>query len=537
MNGDSFSSGAFLPGPIWGGYGFAPAAPVSNAKPKSQSETGPQTLLRGAVSTGASAWGGTLLQLMRSMGGGGQNKYEFNAPIAHSYGTYRLMLRQPTIASLYRAKVTRLLASSWTVKSRDRSKPATKQALQLVNDIFQPQRRRILNESARYMWSGWRPFEKVWSPKNQVKYWLELKPLLPDWSVIYRDPFGTFAGLRSFPRPIADDGTMNLKVFEDAEGSLGPHKSWLVTHDGEGTNFYGTSRCDNCYETWCDWNTTRLKQIQTQAKISGSIVEIYHPQGSADIDGTPIQNQDVAQMIGERLINGGNYVTVECGPEFGTGTPGQDGMQTLWQIKITDTSGYSEGIKASQETLAYWDKLFCRGWYTPERSAIEATKAGSRADSGTAADTAVDDLEAIDDDIADQLNNGQDGVIGPVNDVLLFNRGPSEVDSVIIEPAPLVDAKRQLQKDLFIAMVQRNPAAATEAWARLDKVQTFDDLELPTDPEFDYDEFEAEQLALAQIGTTQKSSGPEKLDMPPLLRPQQKQLKPIKRERPQDKRD
>jgi hypothetical protein len=80
---------------------------------------------------------------------------------------------------------------------------------------------------------------------------------------------------------------------------------------------------------------------------------------------------------------------------------------------------------------------------------LEATTAGSRADSESHTDNAILDTETVDDEIADQLNHGPDGSGGVVDDVLRINWGEDAAGSVYVEPAPIQDRRLQVFKDLL----------------------------------------------------------------------------------------
>lgn len=528
MDGQVYYNGSYP----FGAFGIvdkvvaSPLASRAIVKVSPGSQTGPQTLMPNTLGI----YNGPLSSLMRSLQGG-QNKFNYIPPPQYALSTYRLIMRQPMVANLYASKVNKILSSSWTVKSANKEKPATQQAIDLVRDMMVPQRYHFYKEALRFLWSGVRQWENIYNPHpSGVKYWLRLKPLLPDWTVIYRDPFGDFAGIKTYHTPLDYSG----RDDEDLSGGfMDQSKSFIVSNDGEGGNFYGFSRCDNIYNTFVEHNKARLKIGQTRSKIAGSIVKIYHPQGSSEFDGVLTSNEDIADAIGEALTVGENYVTIPCGSEFGEVVATEKGVESLWKIEVEDTSGYSDGIKSMIEEMGYWDKEFCRGWYTPERSMIEASKSGSRADSGTASDVAIDDLSAIEGDICSQLNHGRDGVVGVVDNILLYNRGPSEVGSVIIEPNPLVDQKRQMEKEILIALMSGTGPQAAEAWARLDKEQTYEDLDLAMDEDFDLAEFQAKQDEAEE----KKNQG--KFGMPG-INPDDNPLgktksKPVASLRPQDK--
>jgi hypothetical protein len=92
--------------------------------------------------------------------------------------------------------------------------------------------------------------------------------------------------------------------------------------------------------------------------------------------------------------------------------------------------------------LEYLDKCLLRSYMVPERSAIEAVNAGSRADSGTAADIVLTIAELLHQDIARMIN------WHIVDQLLVINYGEKARGTVYITPQPLQDATRSLITDI-----------------------------------------------------------------------------------------
>jgi hypothetical protein len=120
----------------------------------------------------------------------------------------------------------------------------------------------------------------------------------------------------------------------------------------------------------------------------------------------------------------------------------------------------------------YYDSLMVRGWLVPERALIEAQTAGSRADSETQSANAMSGSEAIDHDLARQLNWY---VIDPL---LVYNFGERARGSVYITPAPIEDDKRRVFSRLFEAVLT-NPGTLEETLTWVDMDAVFDVLEIP----------------------------------------------------------
>lgn len=382
---------------------------------------------------GGYAGGNILLQIAGTSGlcWDGQS---FRQPPRYSDATYALMDLHPTL-TLVRALITApIQASKWNYLKRDDAVPAEK--VDRVKRQLEPLRRRTVREALRALTHGRWPFEKVWEVREGT-YWLSDLVSLPaeSWSVCRYDRTGKFAGVTATGRP---------------EDRLDERKSWLCVNDMRGQNLWGQSRHEAAYEPWCDWNRTRLDAMKLRSKVSGIIPLLVYPPGTSLVDGKEVDNAEIArQMLAALPLGVGTYFPgYAYGAEEIAANPNLAKV-TSWQLDFYDAGNMGPAIDGFIQEREYDDKLLVRAWCRPERSVLEATTSGSRADSVSHSDNAILDTENVDDEIADQLNHGPDGTGGVVDDILVINGGPDDAGAVFIEPAPIEDKRLGVFKDLL----------------------------------------------------------------------------------------
>ena len=106
------------------------------------------------------------------------------------------------------------------------------------------------------------------------------------------------------------------------------------------------------------------------------------------------------------------------------------------------------------ERLEYMDKLKVRGLGFPERSVLEATSAGSRADSGTAYAFAVNNLTLIHSIITKNINKQL------INKLLAFNYGEDTIDTIFMIPGPILDSHKESLFELTSDLIKSRPEVA-----------------------------------------------------------------------------
>lgn len=466
-------------GAVLGITGSTVAKPNPNAKPVQGEATGPQNVAGGAnlgfpgipgllyQNAGGSPTGlgfgglfpGSIPGVNLDIGGTfwGWSGSSFVQPRKGSYATYRMMTLDGTLNLVKRMIFAPILASRWTIQPAEgvtvsatgnkflidpisgAPKQAPQKAIDFLSDTILPKRRPLLKECLRYIESGWRPFERVYQLRNggpnQGKFYTlqKMKPLLPEFASILHDGSGNYAGI-----------TINTGNTSDGNvgGSLAPNKSWICSNDVEAGNLYGLSRYEHCFDPWVDKQKTRVKKYLLMGKLSGVLPTLYYRPGKTLMGGEYVDNFEIAKQIVAVAFMGG----AACIPttEY-SDTDLQENAELAklapWKLEIQDAGNYAAAMNGFIAEDEHNEKLLIRGMGWPERAVIEATTAGSRADSESHTANASQDLEAIDMDIAAQVSQGQPeyDVPGVVNELLKLNYGEDAQDAIVVKADPLED--------------------------------------------------------------------------------------------------
>jgi hypothetical protein len=381
------------------------------------------------------------------------------------YVPYRLMSLDPTLKLVYTLISAPILSSQWTIGPRkgvtldENARSIVRDGLgrvvaiprvwaDAVGDMVLPLRRGILQESLRYMASGWRPFERVYEKRDGLMWLKKLKPLLPDWTDIIDAGAGNFGGVNT-------NGA-----------SLDARKSWICSNDVEAGNLYGLSRHEAAFDAWMDKQYARVRAALLTAKLAGVLPIVYYKPGLTPMGNDQVDNTDIAKKIVATLFNGVGVCvpTTEYSDSDLQENPKLAGLSP-WKIDIVNAGSYAPAIDGIIRERQYQDVQMCRAWGVPERAALEATSAGSRADSESHGDSASFDLEAIDDDIADQFSRGQPtyDVPGVIDEIVALNWGESARGLLRAIPAPLVDSKVEVYEKLLQSVFGNPQMASTFA--------------------------------------------------------------------------
>lgn len=368
--------------------------------------------------------------------------------------TFRRMLCDPTIAIGMQTIIAPIIASSWKYVASD---DASDDAVELVRRTFDTQRISLLRDALRAVSFGWYPFEKVWSVEKS-RYVVKLRGLLPELS-----------------RVMVDKDTKMLAGIKSGDVELLNDKSWLVTHDREGDNYYGRSRLLNILDQWHEWNEIGKKGGQLATKAASIIPIVHYPPGETiGLNGEKISNYEstaailsqLQQAKGIALPNlAGDGSALMRNPELAG--------KSAWVISFLEAAGAAQSLGSLTERQRYLDSLKLRGLFVPERAVTEASLSGSRADAENSADLALLSCEQLHADIVDSMNE-----YGGVREMLTLNFGDNAAEWVKIEPAPLDDKKRGIFKQLFAA-VMAMPAMAEDLMTQIDIDAVCDALDIP----------------------------------------------------------
>jgi hypothetical protein len=375
---------------------------------------------------------------------------------------YRIIRQIPTVALIRYIVLGPIRASLFNYKAptRDDNSPPTK----WLKDAILPLRRKWL-ECLRSWDYGWQPMVTPWTIKDGL-YVPDLRPVLPDNTAVLQNEFGEFAGIEN----TGVDG--KTRTFNNLE-------SWAPTLDAEAGYAYGASRLENIRWTAVpEWLETIVRLKRLRGKVSDIIPMISHPPGSY-VDEDTGERIDFAEEA-ENILNSlplGVGVRTETAltvgqllgnPEFAAKLAELD----LFRIKLLDAGSSAQSITGMVQNLEYIDKLFARGLLRPERSALEAVAAGSRADSEQHTETGAGDSEDIDGELTASFNE----VV--VKTGLRLNFGDKAAEQYAVISSTLLKWKQQVFREILTRLVSI-PEIAHSVAATLDMDDMIDQMNLP----------------------------------------------------------
>lgn len=404
----------------------------------------------------------------------------FCRPWAGTYATYRIMSAHPTHVIAGASLIGQILGSEW---SYEESNDAPSGAKDFIADLLNQHRVKILMECLKAVTTfGHRGFEQVFEYRNGYITLKKLKPLLPEMSELMTDDQGNFGGITNGGTPLAAE------------------KCFLYSYDQDGDNFYGRPRLENTRRAWSNWLNSEDQLGRLGDKTSSIIPIMRYPPGSGiDSLGQPKTNFDIAVRMASGLASGRPIVV-----------PNLAGLQiedfkgladfadkSLWGIDTVNMGNPGPAIEGLLNQLRYYDALMVRGMMRPERSLLEASRGGSRADSQNHADVGMTDSEMVHADIVLSINEQI------VNPLLMYNFGPDARDSVRVTAAPLVDEKKLIDEDLLKA-VAANPQALAQLIAHTDMSAWMDRVGLPQNE--DSEEWDGTMIGQSQPDPAEKAN-------------------------------
>lgn len=411
------------------------------------------------------------------------NGQGFTAPPAGTYDHYRLMSSHPTVALIEAIATAPVRTNVLDYKLRP---GGDEHWLELVKSVLNPQRGTIVREMLRALRMGWFGGEIIWDT-------CDMKMTIVDDTMSYRVTYGS--GQWIAPKRVKPLRIDNTEILVDGNGNvlglrnksqgklpvdlIGP-KSLLYTYDGEAGNPYGRSRHENIRKHFAQAEQVLDRLGQYSKKVAGIILQLHYPDGtSKNASGADVSNYQIAREMLQQVADGKSVTMVNKFASFlgGNVTPAiiekalASAGKSDWVFSFLDAGGtdFAPGLL---DSLEYYDKCFCRGWLRPERTALEAVKGGSRADSVSHTDTAMSDSELIAWDIANCI---REQIINPM---LVANFGEDARDAVTPEPTPMIDSAGETIKDILMAGIA-NPSTGEEILRKIDIDGALDDLEVP----------------------------------------------------------
>ena len=405
----------------------------------------------------------------------------FGIPFAGTYETYRRMSAHPTLVLAAAAVFCPILAAGWSIEVDEKRAP--KKAKEYVENYVMPRRTGLLRDALRALRMGWSGFENVFATKDGWTVLGKAKYLMPDRTEIRTDPHGNFAGLRQGMVTIDGDAAM------------------IYTYDREGDNWHGRSRHENARRAWSNYLAVEDNLYRLGIKAASIVAKIGAPPNAATT--VPDSDQDTkvqARGIASALSSGQSIYypnMVGLSPDDIARNAELAG-KSFWSIETLDVGNPGPMATSLIEQLRYYDALLVRAWLVPERSVIEASQSGSRADSESHGGITTADCDQVHADIVDTIN-------GQLLDPLIReNFGVKAVGTVKLRPRPLIDEQRIVAED-FIKALLANNATIGEVVRHTKMREMMDKLNIPQN-DLEWDDG-AEMQGVAAAGG--------KLDQPP----------------------
>lgn len=364
-----------------------------------------------------------------------------------SYATYRLIASHPTAILCHSMKTMPILAAGWGYDVDNKKAP--KGAQQLIEKSLSPQRLHLITEMLRALRFGWQSFEIIWGidSDGSIKF-DRAKPLLPELTTILSDTHGNPIGLRN---------TGNDLLIE---------KTLLFSYDGEGGNPYGRARIENIRRSWANWLNSEDNLSRLAKKAASTIPYIGYPPGNSRKT-APGQNITTGPATADSSTTGNSKIAVDMAQQMAQGRgivyPNLAGLamddirgnpdlakNSLWSFQTLEMGNPGPMASAVIEALRYLDAMICRGYHCPERSIIEATQSGSRADSESHTDASTADSDYLHQLVTDAVQKQI------VDRLMEMNYGPEAVGTVKLVAKPIADAQKIVDNKILDAVVKGN---------------------------------------------------------------------------------
>jgi hypothetical protein len=366
--------------------------------------------------TGAQRSSGPLHGLGRAGGSLGLDNFK---PPAGAFKTWREMKKHPTVALARMVSTAPIRTAEIGVECEDGT---DEEQVEFIKGIVKDLWHDFINSALLGCDYGYSPFEVIYESSEGQIAPVRLKPLLVDITEILVDKAGNFSGLKNGGKGLEGTGAVELEVSQ----------SFLWTHDEEAGMLYGRSLLENIRSAWKNWMDTALKSATYFARVAGATPVIKYPDGeSKDAGGADRPNFEIAKTLVESLEKArGIYLPdIPMDAVADAMRTGGATEATAWKIETFEAKG-AHGAEFEAQ-MRYYDTLMLRGLMVPERSAVEAQTAGSRADSESHGDigTSIANLKLV--DICQAFNRQ---IVDPV---MTLNYGPGAAGTVWVAPEGL----------------------------------------------------------------------------------------------------
>ncbi len=367
------------------------------------------------------------------------------------YATYRIIRKHPTVAIGRTLAVAPILSAEWSVEAGE---DAPNGAQEFIADQFLEARQPLLRDALLfgYIDYGFQSFEKVFEETDDGRIGIrKFKPLLPD-----------ITHLRVDKDTGAFDGVRQGEVILPVEHTL------LYSFAVEGTNWGGVPLLENVRKTWTEWEQANAGAVKYDRKVAGSHLVVHYPPGqSTDVNGSTVDNVDIAKRIMDSLEAAGSVAIPQTVASFASDLNRENAG---WDISLLQDSGGRQPTFIDR--LRYLDSLILRGLILPERIALEGQH-GTLAEAGEHADLAMNNAELVHEQVTRTTN------WHAVDQLLALNWGDEARGTVKLVASPIQDSKRLFLTEVYKAVLA-NPSGFLEEFGELDTSSLRESLGVPS---------------------------------------------------------
>jgi hypothetical protein len=386
----------------------------------------------------------------------------FADPFPGTYPNYRRMSSNPTLALAKAVKTGPLLASAWGWQAKDKETPD--EIVAFIRDMLDPMRPFVLNDMLFALDMGNQSFELVWERETGTKPKLpatryvirKIKPLLQELTTVLVDPkTGQFKGL------------------QNGQTTLNPGECFHFPYDMRAGNWYGRSLHENVRREFCDYDADAKEMAKLAKKLSGIVAIARVLRGMAkDKDGKDVDRFTVAKTVVAGLAQSKGVVFESLAHDADDLRNNPDlAKLTDITIETLDFGSTSPALSSMLDKRKQYQSEFMQGWLLPPRAALEGQH-GTLAEAEVHADVGITGAEILHQYAVTFFNWY---VVDPL---LVLNFGEQARGSIYATPAPILDSKKIVLKQILTAILQ-NAATLEMALAQIDTDAIYDQLDIP----------------------------------------------------------
>lgn len=383
-------------------------------------------------------------------------------PFPGTYPNYRRMSSNPTLALAKAVKTGPLLASAWGWQAKDKETPD--EIVAFVRDMLDPLRPFVLNDMLFALDMGCQSFELVWDRETGTK------PKLPATRYVIRKikPL-----LQELTTVLLDEKTGKFDGLQNGEAKLRPGECFHFPYDMRAGNWYGRSLHENVRREFCDYDADAREMAKLAKKLSGIVAIAKVLRGMAkDANGQDVDRFKVAQTIVAGLAQAKGVVFESLAVDSDDLRNNPDlAKLTDINIEALDLGSTSPALGTLLDKRKQYQSEFMQGWLLPPRAALEGQH-GTLAEAQVHADVGITGAEILHQYAVTYFNWY---VVDPL---LVLNFGEQARGSIYATPAPILDSKKIVLKQILTAILQ-NAATLEMALAQIDTDAIYDQLDVP----------------------------------------------------------